>query len=55
MGIEKNTRCFVGLLIDLQRIFKGGLYQPSNSEELLGGGFKYFLCSPLFGEAFQFD
>ena len=21
----------------------------------LGGGFKYFLCSPLFGEAFQFD
>ena len=21
---------------------------------LLGGGFKYFLCSPLFGEDFQF-
>ena len=21
----------------------------------LGGGFKYFLCSPLFGEDFQFD
>ena len=22
---------------------------------ILGGGFKYFLCSPLFGEDFQFD
>ena len=21
----------------------------------LGGGFKYFLCSPLFGEMIQFD
>jgi len=21
----------------------------------LGGGFKYFLCSPLFGADFQFD
>ena len=23
--------------------------------DILGGGFKYFLCSPLFGEDFQFD
>ena len=22
---------------------------------ILGGGFKYFLFSPLFGEGFQFD
>ena len=25
------------------------------SKWLLGGGFKYFLFSPLFGEDFQFD
>ena len=24
-------------------------------EATLGGGFKYFLCSPLFGEDSQFD
>ena len=35
MGSEKNTHCFVGLLIDLQRIFKGWLYRPSTSEELV--------------------
>ena len=24
-------------------------------QDKLGGGLKYFLCSPLFGEDFQFD
>ena len=38
---------------------------PQNAEDLsaqdsiaiggLGGGFKYFLCSPLLGEMMQFD
>ena len=34
-------------LFAIRLIFKRGL--------LLGGGFKYFLFSPLFGEDFQFD
>ena len=29
--------------------------EEDDEEDKLGGGFKYFLCSPLFGEAFQFD
>ena len=32
-AVRKTHSC-VGLLIDLQRIFKGWLYQPSNSEQL---------------------
>ena len=27
----------------------------SEKKHYLGGGFQYFLCSPLFGEDFQFD
>ena len=27
----------------------------SKERDCLGGGFKHFLCSPLFGEDFQFD
>ena len=34
----------------LFKLYIGGLYNP-----LLGGGFKYFLFSPLLGEDFQFD
>ena len=26
-----------------------------NSHIILGGGFKYFLCSSLFGEDYHFD
>ena len=28
---------------------------PDEVELILGGGFKYFLCSPLFGEDSHFD
>ena len=28
---------------------------PFTPHQMLGGGFNYFLCSPLFGEDFQFD
>ena len=35
------------------------VFEPKNSMDhvktYLGGGFKYFLFSPLFGEDFQFD
>ena len=33
------------------------LYLPNSklAYKKLGGGFKYFLCSPLLGEDFQFD
>ena len=42
----------------LRFIFAGfheveGDFKASN--ESLGGGFKYFLCSPLFGEDSHFD
>ena len=31
------------------------LYMQGSLNKLLGGGFKYFLCSPLPGEMIQFD
>ena len=34
--------------VDFDHLPKGHVYN-------LGGGFKYFLFSPLFGEDFQFD
>ena len=47
------------LLLVLQ-FFKSPLYNPSSQIEnkndtILGGGFKYFSCSPLFGEDSHFD
>ena len=30
-------------------------FDTSEFTDYLGGGLKYFLCSPLFGEDFQFD
>ena len=37
--------------------FVGGVKHPSKRGKIndLGGGFKYLLFSPLFGEDFQFD
>ena len=38
-------------------VFGGGifLFSPKNLDTKLGGGFKYFLFSSLFGEMIQFD
>ena len=35
--------------------YRRGVYPSSNNGSLLGGGFKYFLFSPLFGEDVQLD
>ena len=42
------------------RFFEGGEFSKGNlpkmfSNNSLGGGFRYFVCSPLFGEESHFD
>ena len=37
---------------DNNKLFGGKIVE---TDVFLGGGFKYFLFSPLFGEDFQFD
>ena len=39
----------------LQPSWRLVLCEVSECRTLLGGGFKYFLCSPLFGEDSHFD
>ena len=42
---------------DVMSPLRGATYGMQNAMEIrhLGGGFKYFLFSPVFGEGFQFD
>ena len=45
--------CGVGDVAFSERYGQSHPWAPKRA--CLSGGFKYFLCSPLFGEDFQFD
>ena len=50
--VNSLVRCCVGIVTFIYSLYSG-LYIVNNCN--LGGGFRYFLFSPLFGEDSHFD
>ena len=49
------TKCLETKDLEAQKVVVPWLFLKSNCWHHLDGGFKYFLCSPLFGEDSHFD